>query len=173
LQATVKVSPKLVKQLRDVSGAGMMDCKKALVATGGDIDASQEWLRNKGLASADKKASRVAAEGAIVSYIHAGARLGVMAEVNCETDFVARGDAFKVFANDVALQIAACADVTVVSTDDVSEEMLSKEREIEMGKEDLLSKPEGIRSKIVEGRLEKIRTSQVCMLAGMPMHSNE
>jgi elongation factor Ts len=106
--AGAAISAKTVKHLRDLSGAGMMVCKKALTETGGDVSAAQEWLRKKGMGSADKKAGRVAAEGVIASYIHAGARLGVMAEVNCETDFVARSEKFHEFANDVALQLAAC-----------------------------------------------------------------
>jgi elongation factor Ts len=152
----VAISAAAVKQLRDASGAGMMDCKKALAECGGDVEVAKEFLRKKGLASADKKAGRVAAEGAVGAYIHAGARLGVLVEVNCETDFVARGDKFKELVNDIAMQIAACPAVTVVSENDVSAETLAKEREIEMGKEDLASKPEAIRAKIVDGRVAKI-----------------
>ncbi|KAI8113284.1 hypothetical protein M9435_003288 [Picochlorum sp. BPE23] len=152
----VAVSAKLVKELRQASGAGMMDCKKALAECGGDVDAAKDFLRKKGLASADKKSGRVAAEGAIASYIHAGSRLGVLAEINCETDFVARGEKFQELVNDLAMQIAACPQITVVSTEDVSAEMLEKERAIEMEKEDLKSKPEEIREKIIQGRLDKI-----------------
>jgi elongation factor Ts len=141
----VQISPALVKKLRDASGAGMMDCKKALAECGGDIEAASDYLRKKGLASADKKSGRQAAEGAVWSYIHAGSRLGVLVEVNCETDFVARGDTFKELVNDLAMQIAACPLVTVVSTDDVPAEVLERERAIEMQKEDILSKPEAIR----------------------------
>ena len=101
--------------LREASGAGMMDCKRALTECGGDVTAAKDWLRKKGLATAGKKAGRVAAEGKLVAYIHTGARLGVIAEVNCETDFVARGDVFKNFAQDMAMQVAACADVTIVA----------------------------------------------------------
>ena len=103
----VAISPALVKQLRDKSGAGMMDCKKALAECGGDVEAASEFLRKKGLASADKKAGRVAAEGAVGSYIHAGSRLGVLVEVNCETDFVARGEKFRELVNDMAMQVGA------------------------------------------------------------------
>jgi elongation factor Ts len=103
----VAVSPALVKQLREKSGAGMMDCKKALAESGGDIDAAAEYLRKKGLASADKKSGRVAAEGAVGAYIHAGSRLGVLVEVNCETDFVARGEKFRELVNDIAMQVGA------------------------------------------------------------------
>merc|ERR1719238_1015194 len=106
----VAVSAKQVKELRDKSGAGMMDCKKALQECGGDVEEATNWLRKKGMASADKKASRIAAEGAIAQYIHAGARLGVLVEVNCETDFVARGDRFKELVADIAMQVAACPE---------------------------------------------------------------
>ena len=149
------ISAVVVKALREKSGAGMMDCKKALAECSGDVDAAAEYLRKKGLASADKKASRVAAEGEVATYIHAGARLGVLLEVNCETDFVARGEKFRELVADLAMQVAACPDVVAVSVDDVSEELKRKETEIESGKEDILSKPENMRAKIVEGRVAK------------------
>ncbi|KAK2970957.1 hypothetical protein RJ640_027438 [Escallonia rubra] len=149
------ISPALVKQLRDETGAGMMDCKNALSETGGDIIKAQEYLRKKGLASADKKASRATAEGRIGSYIH-DSRIGVLIEVNCETDFVSRGDIFKELVDDLAMQVAACPQVKYLATEDVPSETVQKEREIEMQKEDLLSKPEQIRSKIVEGRIRKM-----------------
>lgn len=134
----------------------MMDCKKALAETGNNVEEATAWLRKKGMASADKKASRIAAEGAVVSYIHAGSRIGVLLEVNCETDFVARGDRFKELANDLAMQVAACPEVEYVNPSDADQEMVAREREIEMQKEDLLSKPENIREKIVNGRIEKL-----------------
>ena len=149
------ISAVVVKALREKSGAGMMDCKKALAECGGAVDAAAEYLRKKGLASADKKASRVAAEGEVAAYIHAGARLGVLLEVNCETDFVARGEKFRELVADLAMQVAACPDVVAVSVDDVSEDLKRKETEIESGKEDILSKPENMRAKIVEGRVAK------------------
>ncbi|XP_039023815.1 polyprotein of EF-Ts, chloroplastic-like isoform X2 [Hibiscus syriacus] len=148
------ISPALVKQLREETGAGMMDCKKALSETGGDIVKAQEFLRKKGLASADKKASRATAEGRIGSYIH-DSRIGVLVEVNCETDFVSRGDIFKELVDDLAMQVAAFPQVQYLVPEDVPEEIVSKEKEIEMQKEDLLSKPEQIRSKIVDGRIRK------------------
>jgi elongation factor Ts len=157
------ISASLVKELREASGAGMMDCKKALAECGGDLESAKEFLRKKGLASADKKAGRVAAEGAVWSYIHAGSRLGVLVEINCETDFVARGEKFQELVNDMAMQIAACPQVTVVNTSDVSQEMLERERAIEMEKEDLKSKPEAIREKIVQGRVDKIATELALM----------
>eukprot|EP00262_Sarcandra_glabra_P005679 TRINITY_DN1743_c0_g1_i1.p1 TRINITY_DN1743_c0_g1~~TRINITY_DN1743_c0_g1_i1.p1 ORF type:complete len:1117 (+),score=296.38 TRINITY_DN1743_c0_g1_i1:180-3530(+) len=155
-ESTIKatVSPALVKQLREETGAGMMDCKKALAETGADIVKAQEFLRKKGLASADKKASRATAEGRIGSYIHDN-RIGVLIEVNCETDFVSRGDIFKELVDDLAMQVAACPQVKYLDTEDVPKELVDKEREIEMQKEDLLVKPEQIRSKIVEGRIRK------------------
>ncbi|KAI4347095.1 hypothetical protein L6164_007944 [Bauhinia variegata] len=159
-QATI--SPALVKQLREETGAGMMDCKKALAETGGDIVKAQEFLRKKGLASADKKASRVTAEGRIGSYIH-DSRIGVLVEVNCETDFVSRGEIFKELVDDVAMQVAACPQVEYLVTEDVPEEIVNKEKDIEMQKEDLLSKPEQIRSKIVEGRIRK-RLEELALL---------
>lgn len=139
-----------------------MDCKKALSETGGDIVKAQEFLRKKGLASAEKKASRATAEGRIGSYIH-DSRIGVLVEVNCETDFVSRGDIFKELVDDLAMQVAACPQVQYLVTEDVPEETVNKEREIEMQKEDLLSKPEQIRSKIVEGRIRK-RLEELALL---------
>ncbi|GMQ06466.1 hypothetical protein CsSME_00051045 [Camellia sinensis var. sinensis] len=156
------ISPALVKQLREETGAGMMDCKKALSETGGDLEKAQEFLRKKGLASADKKASRATAEGRIGSYIH-DSRIGILIEVNCETDFVSRGDIFKELVDDLAMQAAACPQVQHLVTEDVSKETVDKEREIEMQKEDLLSKPEQIRSKIVEGRIRK-RLEELALL---------
>ncbi|KAI9191226.1 hypothetical protein LWI28_005409 [Acer negundo] len=156
------IAPALVKQLREETGAGMMDCKKALAETGGDIVKAQEFLRKKGLASAEKKASRATAEGRIGSYIH-DSRIGVLIEVNCETDFVSRGEIFKELVDDLAMQVAACPQVQYLVTEDVSEEIVNKEREIEMQKEDLLSKPEQIRSKIVEGRIRK-RLEELALL---------
>jgi elongation factor Ts len=143
-----------VKQLRDETGAGMMDCKNALSESEGDIIKAQEFLRKKGLASADKKAARATAEGRIASYIH-DSRIGVLVEVNCETDFVSRGDIFKELVDDIAMQVAACPQVKYVVTEDVPEEFVNKEKEIELQKEDLASKPEQIRSRIVEGRIRK------------------
>lgn len=156
------ISPALVKQLREETGAGMMDCKKALSETGGDIVKAQEYLRKKGLASAEKKASRATTEGRIGSYIH-DSRIGVLVEVNCETDFVSRGEIFKELVEDLAMQVAACPQVQYLSVEDVPKEIVSKEREIEMQKEDLLSKPEQIRSKIVDGRINK-RLAELALL---------
>ena len=150
-----KISAKLVKELRDKTGAGMMDCKKALSETDGDMQKSLEWLRQKGIASATKKEGRVAAEGLIESYIHTGGGIGVIVEVNCETDFVARGDIFKDLAKGIAMQIAACPNVEYVKVEDIPSEIADKEREIEMGRDDLEGKPDNIKEKIVEGRIGK------------------
>lgn len=148
------VSSSVVKQLREETGAGMMDCKKALVETDGDIVKAREFLRKKGLASADRKASRTTAEGRIGSYIHDN-RIGVLVEVNCETDFVSRGEIFQQLVDDLAMQVAACSQVQYLVPEDVPDEIVNKEKEIEMQKEDLLMKPEQIRSKIVDGRIKK------------------
>jgi elongation factor Ts len=150
----VAVSASLVKQLRDETGAGMMDCKKALAESDGDLQKAQEFLRKKGLSSADKKSSRLAAEGLVGSYIH-DSRIGCMIEVNSETDFVARNDKFRELVNDLAMQVVACPQVDYVSVDDIPESVVGKEKEIEMQREDLQSKPESIREKIVEGRIAK------------------
>ena len=150
-----EISAKLVKELRDKTGAGMMDCKKALKENGGDMEKATEWLRQKGIASAAKKEGRVAAEGLIGQYIHTGGRVGVLVEVNCETDFVAMRDEFKTLVRDVAMQIAACPNVEYVRTGEIPQDMIAKEKEIEMGREDLASKPENIREQIVQGRIDK------------------
>ena len=158
-----QISAKLVKELRDKTGAGMMDCKKALGETDGDITKAIEWLRQKGITSAEKKAGRVAAEGLIESYIHTGGSIGVLVEVNCETDFVARGDIFKDLAKSVAMQIAACPNVQYVKVDDIPAEIAEKERAIEMGRDDLAGKPDNIKEKIVEGRIAK-RLKELALL---------
>jgi elongation factor Ts len=150
-----QVSAQLVKELREQTGAGMMDCKKALSENDGDITKATEWLRQKGITSAQKKQGRVAAEGLVDSYIHTGGRIGVLVEVNCETDFVARGDQFKELVRDVAMQIAACPNVEYVRVEDIPEEVVAKEKEIEKGRDDLAGKPDNIKEKIVAGRIGK------------------
>ena len=158
-----EITAKLVKELRDKTSAGMMDCKKALVENKGDIDKSIEWLRQKGIASAEKKSGRIAAEGAVGSYIHTGARVGVLIEVNCETDFVARGDLFQGLLRDLSMQVAACPSVEYVSVDQIPESISNKEKEIEMGRDDLSGKPDQIKAKIVEGRIGK-RLKEMALL---------
>jgi elongation factor Ts len=150
-----EIAAKLVKELRDKTGAGMMDCKKALAETDGDIEKAMEWLRQKGITSAEKKAGKIAAEGLVGSYIHTGGRVGVLVEVNCQTDFVARNEAFQALVKDVAMQIAACPNVEYVRSSDIPAEIVAKEKEIEMGRDDLGNKPAAIREKIVDGRIEK------------------
>ncbi|MFZ9278906.1 MAG: translation elongation factor Ts [Vulcanococcus sp.] len=158
-----EISAKLVKELRDMTGAGMMDCKKALAETSGDKDKAVEWLRQKGIASAEKKAGRAAAEGAIGSYIHTGARVGVLVEVNCETDFVARGEIFQELIRNVAMQIAACPSVDYVKVDDIPSEVAEREKQIEMGRDDLAGKKEEMKEKIVAGRIGK-RLKEMALL---------
>lgn len=157
---SLEISPKLVKELREKTGAGMMNCKKALQETEGDFEKAVETLRQKGLASADKKVGRQASEGLIESYIHTGGKLGVLVEVNCETDFVARRPEFQQLVKNVAMQIAASPTVNYVSVSDIPLEVIEREKSIEAGKDDLANKPEAIRTKIVEGRIEKILKTQ-------------
>jgi elongation factor Ts len=151
----VEISAQSVKELRDKTSAGMMDCKKALQDANGDMAKAMETLRQKGLASANKKASRIATEGVIESYIHMGGKLGVMVEVNCETDFVARRPEFQELAKNIAMQIAASPSVEYISLQSIPSEIVQKEKEIESSKEDLAKKPADIKEKIVEGRIQK------------------
>ena len=159
-----EISAKLVKELRDKTNAGMMDCKKALKESGGDITKAMEWLRKKGITSAEKKAGRVAAEGLVESYIHTGGRIGVLVEVNCETDFVARREEFQTLVKNIAMQIAACPNVEYVKKEEIPQEIADKEKQIEMGREDLAKKPKKIKEKMVEGRIEK-RLGELCLLS--------
>jgi len=154
MQATIDA--KTVKSLRDATGAGMMDCKKALVDNDGDMEKATEVLRQKGLASADKKASRAAKEGIIETYIHTGAKLGVMVEVNCETDFVAKRPEFQELAKAIAMQVAASPSVTCVREEDIDPAWIEKESKIEAQSEDLQGKPDAIVEKIVSGRINKM-----------------
>ncbi|MEQ8957621.1 MAG: translation elongation factor Ts [Coleofasciculus sp. C2-GNP5-27] len=150
-----EISAKLVKELREKTGAGMMDCKKALKENEGDMNKAIEWLRQKGIASAEKKSGRMAAEGIVGSYIHTGGRVGVLVEVNCETDFVARREEFQALVKDIAMQVAACPNVEYVSVEDIPAAITQREKEIEMGRDDLAKKPDNIKEKIVQGRIEK------------------
>ena len=157
---SVEISSKLVKELREKTGAGMMNCKKALQESEGDFEKAVESLRQKGLASADKKAGRQASEGLIESYIHTGGKLGVLVEINCETDFVARRPEFQQLAKNIAMQVAASPTVNFVSVNDIPTEVIEREKNIEAGKDDLANKPEQIRLKIVDGRIDKILKTQ-------------
>ena len=150
----MEVTTALVKELRERTQAGMMDCKKALLATDGNIEKAVEYLREKGLSAAVKKAGRVASEGMVDSYIHMGGKIGVLVEVNCETDFVAKTDTFKALVHDVALQIAA-SNPLFISKDEVPTTNLEKEREILRAQALNEGKPEKIVERMVEGRIEK------------------
>lgn len=152
----------MVKELRERSGAGMMDCKKALTEMDGNIEKAIDYLREKGLAAAAKKAGRVAAEGTVESYIHAGGKIGVMLELNCETDFVAKTDDFKALAKDIAMHIAASNPVCI-SREEVPVDSLNHEREILRAQALNEGKPEKIVEKMVEGRIEKYY-KEVCLL---------
>jgi elongation factor Ts len=149
----VTISAKDVKALRDRTGAGMMDCKKALTETGGDVDAAVTWLREKGIAGAAKLAGREATEGTVQSYIHANGKVGVLVEVDCNTDFVARNDDFIAFAKDIALHVAAMPGTKYVSEDEIPED--AKQAELRVFEQQAADKPENVRAKIAEGKLRK------------------
>ncbi len=155
-----------VMTLREMSGAGMMDCKRALVETDGDMGKAMDYLREKSLAASAKKASRIAAEGIVDSYIHLGGKIGVLVEVNCETDFVAKTDAFKTLVHDIAMHIAA-AKPTCISKEEVNQDDIEHEktiiREQAMNDEKLKNKPAAIIDKMVEGRIEKYYKEVVLM----------
>lgn len=153
-----------VMKLREQTGVGMMDCKKALVESDGNFEAAVKILREKGMASAAKKQGRIASEGVVSSYIHMGGRIGVLLEVNCETDFVARSDAFQALVHDIAMQIAA-AKPEVVSVDDVDPAKIAAEREIltAQAKNEPKPKPEAVIAKMVDGRIKKYY-KEVCLL---------
>ena len=148
------ITAEMVKTLRERTGAGMMDCKKALTATEGNMDKAIDFLREKGLAAAAKKADRIATDGLVESYIHAGGRIGVLVEINCETDFVAKTDDFKTLVKDIAMHIAA-ANPLYVLREEVPAEILTHEREILKAQAINEGKPENIAEKMVEGRIEK------------------
>lgn len=148
------ITAAMVKQLREKSGAGMMDCKKALVESNGDIEKAVEYLRKKGIATAEKRSGRSLSEGTIQSYIHMGGKLGVMVEVGCETDFVAKNEDFVAFARDIAMHVAATNPVGITQ-EDVPQETIDKEMEIYKSQALDMGKPENIVTKIAEGRLAK------------------
>jgi elongation factor Ts len=155
-----EVNPTLVKQLRDKTNAGMMDCKRALVESDGDLSKAEDILRKKGIASASKKASRSAKEGLVASYIHLQGKMGVLVEINCETDFVAKTENFRDFVKDITLHIAA-AQPLYVSRDQVPSQSIEREREIYRAQ--VIGKPANIVEKIVEGKMEKFFAT-VCLL---------
>ena len=158
----MQITARLVKELRDRTGAGMMDCKKALQETGGEVEAAIDLLRSKGEAKAAKRASRKANEGTVASYIHHGGRIGVLVELNCETDFVANTDDFRVLARDLAMHVAA-ADPIAVTTEDVDAEVVRRERAIFEEQVAREGKPERIRDRIVEGKLGKFFKERVLL----------
>ena len=158
----MEITASMVKELRERTGAGMMDCKRALVETEGDFDKAVIFLREKGLAAASKRAGRETAEGVVDSYIHMGGRIGVLIEVNCETDFVAKTDQFRTLARDLAMQVAASKPL-YVSRDEVPDDVIEGERQIYRSQALNEGKPEKIADKIVEGRLEKFY-QEVCLL---------
>ncbi len=158
----MKIGAKLVKELRDRTGAGMMDCKKALQETGGDIEAAIDLLRSRGEAKAAKRAARAANEGTVASYIHHGGWIGVLLELNCETDFVANTDDFRTLARDLAMHVAA-SDPIAVAAADVDAEVVERERRIFMEQVAREGKPEHIRARIVEGKLGKFFKERVLL----------
>jgi elongation factor Ts len=153
MSTDTQISAKDVKALRERTGAGMMDCKKALTESGGDVDKAIEWLRVKGLSGAAKLAGREATEGTVQSYIHANGKVGVLVEVDCNTDFVARNEDFVAFARDIALHIAALPTTKYVSEDEIPQE--AKEAELRVFEQQAADKPENVRPKIAEGKLRK------------------
>ena len=156
------ITAEKVKELRDATGAGMMDCKKALNENGGDFEKAVHWLREKGIAKAAKRQDRAASEGAVASYIHMGGKIGVLVEINCETDFVARGEAFQTFVKDVCLQICS-ASPRWVRREDVDPAVLEAEKALYMQQARETGKPEKVLEKIAQGKLDKWY-SEVCLL---------
>lgn len=156
----MEINPQTVKQLREKTNAGMMDCKRALTEAGGDIDKAETLLRQKGIAGASKKSARATKEGIVASYIHLQGKVGVLVEVNCETDFVAKNEGFRAFVKDITLHIAA-AQPLYVSREEVPAEMVDREKEVFAGQ--VKGKPENVLAKIVEGKLDKFY-STVCLL---------
>ncbi len=158
----MKITSQMVKALRDKTNAGMMDCKKALTETEGDMEKSVDLLRQKGIAVAAKRAGRATSEGIIQTYIHAGGKLGVMVEVGCETDFVAKTDSFIDFSKDIAMHIAA-ADPVAINREAVSEALVAREKEIYVKQAQDSGKPENIIEKIVSGKIDKFY-SETCLM---------
>lgn len=158
----MEISANLVRDLREKTGAGMMDCKKALTETKGDFEKAIEFLRKKGIQSAEKKVGRATKEGAVVSYIHGEGKVGVMVEVNCETDFVARTEQFRAFTRDVAMHIAAAAP-RYVRTEEVPADVIAKEKEIAVAQMQASGKPANVLEKIAEGKINKFY-EEVCLL---------
>jgi elongation factor Ts len=157
-----QITATLIKELRETTGAGMMDCKKALKETDGDLDKATEYLRKKGLAKAAKKAGRIASEGVVTAYVHSNNRIGVLLEINCETDFVGKNEDFKQFAADIAMQIAAM-NPDCVRREEMDQSTLAKEREILRDRALKEGKPESIVDKIVDGQISKFYAERVLL----------
>ena len=151
----MNITTEQIKSLRDKTGAGMLNCKNALAENQGDFEKAVEFLRQKGLASAEKKLSRSTKQGIITSYIHTGSKIGILLELNCETDFVARRTEFQNLGKNLAMQIAASQGVEYISLDDIPKEKWENETRIESEKEDLKNKPDNIKENIIKGRVEK------------------
>jgi elongation factor Ts len=160
---TVDINPQTIKKLREKTGAGMMTCKQALIENDGDFEKAIEFLKLKGIATANKKSGRNTQEGIIYSYIHTGNKLGILLEINCETDFVARRPEFNELAKNIAMQIASNENIEVISLNDISESMKNEVWQFESNKEDLINKPEEIKNKIVSGRVEKTLKTKVLL----------
>ena len=158
----MSVDAKLVKDLRERTGAGMMDCKKALVESKGDLDSAVEFLRKAGIAKAEKKSVRDANEGLIISYIHHGSKLGVLLDIGCETDFVAKTEGFEELANNIAMQIAATNPIAI-SKEDLSSDLIDKEKDIYTEQAKSTGKPDNVVKKIVDGKIEKF-VEENCLL---------
>ena len=158
----MSIDAKQVKELRDKTGSGMMDCKKALIESGGDVEKAIKILREKGLSAAAKRSDREVKEGQIFCYIHPGAQIGVMVEINCETDFVARTDDFQQLGKDVAMQVAASAPLAL-TREELDQDIVEKERDIFKNQALQAGKPENIVDKIIEGKMEKF-FSEVCLI---------
>jgi elongation factor Ts len=158
----MSISAKLVKELRDKTGAGMMDCKKALTQTNGDLEKAVDYLRKKGIQSASSKFGRKASNGLIASYIHLNGKVGVLLEINCETDFVAKTPEFNELAKNITLQIAA-SNPKYIKREEVPEEVISKEKEVYYGQAENLNKPQKVLDQIVEGKLNKY-FKEICLL---------
>jgi len=158
----MEISAAMVKELRTRTGAGMMDCKKALTESGGEVDKAIEFLRIKGLSKAAKRAGRDTAEGLVFSYIHPGDRIGVLLEINCETDFVARTDEFRALTRNIAMQVAASSPVAV-SREEIPSELIEQERKVFRIQAIEAGKPEAVVDKIVDGRIEKYYSESVLL----------
>ena len=168
----VEISAQVVKKLRDKTGAGMMNCKQALLENSGNFDKAIESLRLKGMATADKKASRSTNEGMIYSYIHTGNKLGILVEVSCETDFVAKRPEFIDLTKNIAMQLASNSDIEFVNSSDISETVRDKIWNFESAKDDLSNKSEEIQRKIIQGRVEKSLNTKVLLKQNYIRNSN-